>query len=73
MQIGAGSTTRLVLSDLLAVGGSWILLFLLYASMPNTHVPVRAAAIGSLVGSLLWEAAKFGFQIYVVKLVIRKG
>ena len=54
---------------MLSVSASWVLLFLLYALMPNTHVSVRAAVIGSLVGALLWEAAKFGFQIYVVKAV----
>ena len=29
----------------------------------------RAAVVGSLVGALLWEAAKLGFQIYVVTAV----
>jgi membrane protein len=67
--LGVGSTSRVILSHLLAIGASWVLLFLLYALMPNTHVSVRAAAIGSLVGALLWEAAKSGFQIYVVKAV----
>ncbi len=69
VSIGAGSTMKLILSHLLSIGASWVLLFLLYALMPNTHVSVRAAAVGSLVGSLLWEAAKFGFQIYVAKAV----
>ena len=58
-----------ILSHLLSVGASWILLFLLYALMPNTNVSARAAVVGSLVGALLWEAAKFGFQIYVVTAV----
>lgn len=63
------SSSKQILNHLLSVLASWILLFLLYALMPNTHVSVRAAAIGSLVGSLFWEGAKFGFQIYVVKAV----
>ena len=67
--IGAGSTTKLILSHLLSIAASWVLLFLLYALMPNTNVSVPAAATGSLVGSLLWEGAKFGFQIYVMKAV----
>ncbi len=67
--VGADSTTRLVLTHVLSISASWVLMFLLYALMPNTHVSVRAAVIGSLVGALLWEAAKFGFQIYVVKAV----
>jgi len=37
--------------------------------MPNTHVSIRAAVFGAGVGSVLWEAAKFGFQIYVAKAV----
>ncbi len=72
-QIGAANEFRLVLIHLLSVTASWVLLFLLYALMPNTHVSIRAAAIGSLVGSLLWEFAKFGFQIYVVKAVPYTG
>ncbi len=67
--VGANSTIRWILSHGLSILFAWVLLFLLYALMPNTHVSVRAAMIGSLVGSLLWEAAKFGFQIYVVKAV----
>ncbi|QDT04783.1 ribonuclease BN/unknown domain fusion protein [Rubripirellula lacrimiformis] len=69
VEIGAGSTSRLVLIHLLSIAASWVLLFLLYALMPNTHVSVRAALVGSLVGSLFWEFAKFGFQIYVAKAV----
>ncbi len=62
----ADSNLKLFLNHSLSVAASWVLLFLLYALMPNTHVSVKAAAIGALVGALLWEAAKFGFQIYVV-------
>lgn len=68
-----GSTTGLSISSyvnhLLALVSSWVLLFLLYALMPNTRVSVRAAAIGSLVAAVLWECAKFGFQVYVSKAV----
>lgn len=53
----------------LSMLASWVLLFLLYALMPNTHVSLRAAAIGSAVGALLWEIAKLGFQLYVYKAV----
>lgn len=51
----------------LSVLASWVLLFLLYALMPNTKVSLRAAAVGSAVGAVLWEIAKLGFQLYVVK------
>ena len=67
--IGAGWNLKPILSHLLSVGASWILLFLLYALMPNTNVSASAAVVGSLVGALLWEAAKLGFQIYVVTAV----
>tara|TARA_R110002049_G_scaffold2750_2_gene21555 strand:- start:372500 stop:374083 length:1584 start_codon:yes stop_codon:yes gene_type:complete len=67
--MGDGWNVRPVLSHMLSIGASWVLLFLLYALMPNTHVSARAAGVGSLVGALLWEAAKLGFQIYVVTAV----
>ncbi len=62
---GANQTLVLIASHGLSLIASWALLFLLYALMPNTHVSVRAAAIGSFVGALLWQAAKTGFQFYV--------
>ena len=67
--VGADSTLQLILTRILSIAASWVLLFLLYALMPNTNVSPKAAAIGALVGSLLWEAAKFGFQIYVITAV----
>lgn len=60
-------TVSTVLTRGLSILASWVLLFLLYALMPNTHVSLRAAAIGAAVGALLWEVAKLGFQLYVVK------
>lgn len=48
-----------------AMLSGWVLLFLLYALMPNTKVSVRAAVIGALVAATLWEVAKLGFQVYV--------
>ncbi|TWU34384.1 YihY/virulence factor BrkB family protein [Novipirellula artificiosorum] len=62
---GIGADVRVFLSHCLSVVASWVLLFLLYALMPNTHVSVRAAMIGSFIGAILWEAAKLIFQIYV--------
>ena len=67
--LGAGSNLKWFLAHALSILASWVLLFLLYALMPNTHVSVKAAAVGALVGSLLWEGAKFAFQIYVVTAV----
>ncbi len=54
---------------MLSALASWVMLFLLYALMPNTQVSARAAIVGSAVAAVLWEGAKFGFQIYVAKAV----
>ncbi len=64
---GIGSDGLAIVSRALSVLASWVLLFLLYALMPNTHVSVRAAAIGSFLGAIFWEGAKTAFQIYVAK------
>jgi len=61
--LGAGS--GVYLNHLAGIVASWVLLFLLYALMPNAKVSMRAAMVGALVAALLWEAAKFGFQAYV--------
>ncbi|MFP4225029.1 MAG: YhjD/YihY/BrkB family envelope integrity protein, partial [Phycisphaeraceae bacterium] len=53
------------LGRITAILASWMMLFLLYLLMPNTHVRLSAAAVGALVASLLWEAGKAGFQAYV--------
>jgi len=66
--VGSSSLNR-VLNHGLSMLASWVLLFLVYALMPNTQVSVKAAAAGSFVSAALWEAAKFGFQIYVAKAV----
>jgi membrane protein len=64
---GAGQHGQLYLSQFLSILVSWLLLFLLYALMPNTKVKPRAALVASFFAAILWEAAKYGFQIYVSK------
>ncbi|TWU66641.1 ribonuclease BN/unknown domain fusion protein [Crateriforma conspicua] len=66
---GSAGLAAVVLNHLLSMLASWVLMFLLYALMPNTHVSVRAAAAGAAVSALMWEAAKFGFRVYVAKAV----
>lgn len=61
--LGAGS--GVYLNHAAGVLASWVLLFLLYALMPNARVSVRSAMVGALIAALLWETAKFGFQVYV--------
>ena len=58
-----------MLTHCVSLVASWILLFLVYALMPNTRVSVRAAAIGAAVSAILWELAKYGFQIYLSEAV----
>lgn len=62
-------TLKPLLTHCVSLIASWILLFLVYALMPNTRVSVRAAAIGASVSAVLWELAKYGFQIYLSEAV----
>lgn len=43
--------------------------FLLYFILPNTKVKVRAALFGAAVGALIWSIAKWGFGLYVTRLI----
>ena len=46
-----------------------IAFFLLYFILPNTKVKARAALFGAAVGALIWSIAKWGFGLYVTKLI----
>jgi membrane protein len=50
---------------LLSNAGDWLLIFILYKLIPNTHVRWISAAIGALLATVLWELGKFGFGLYV--------
>lgn len=54
-----------VLGRVLSFVAGWILLFLMYALMPNTRIHLRASIIGSLIAAILWELAKRLFSVYV--------
>ncbi len=43
--------------------------FLLYFILPNTRVKAKAAILGAAVAALVWSVAKWGFGLYVVKLI----
>jgi len=48
---------------------SVVLIFCLYAFIPNARVKPLPALFGAFVAAVLWTAAKFGFGIYVTKLI----
>jgi YihY family inner membrane protein len=50
---------------LVSYAGDWALIFVLYKLIPNTLVRWKAAAVGALAATLLWEAGKYGFGFYV--------
>jgi membrane protein len=43
----------------------FILFFLIYKIIPNRKVDAKAALIGAICSSLMWEGAKFLFDIYI--------
>jgi membrane protein len=54
-----------VLSYIVAV----VAFFLLYFVLPNTKVRAKAALFGAAVAALAWSFAKWGFGLYVTKLI----
>ncbi|MFA5239238.1 MAG: YhjD/YihY/BrkB family envelope integrity protein, partial [Phycisphaerae bacterium] len=54
-----------ILSYIVAV----VAFFLLYFVLPNTKVRARAAIFGAMVAALAWSFAKWGFGLYVIKLI----
>ncbi|GAB4350234.1 MAG: YihY/virulence factor BrkB family protein [Candidatus Abyssubacteria bacterium] len=47
---------------------SWMAFWLMYQFVPYTHVRLRAALIGAVVGGTLWEMAKSGFNWYITNM-----
>jgi len=43
--------------------------FLLYFVLPNTKVQTKAAVWGAAVAALVWSFAKWGFSLYITKLI----
>ncbi len=48
---------------------SWTALFLLYLVMPNAKVKAGPALWGAGVAALVWSLAKWGFGVYVLRLI----
>jgi YihY family inner membrane protein len=53
---------------LISYAGDWALIFIIYKLIPNATVRWKAAAVGALAATLLWEAGKYGFGFYVKDL-----
>lgn len=54
-------------SNVATLVASWVLLTVMYVLIPNTRVRIRSAVVGALVAAILWEFAKWFFQLYVNK------
>jgi membrane protein len=52
----------------LAVGLSTLLFFITYRYFPHQRVPPGAALAGALLAGILWEAAKWGFRWYILRV-----
>jgi len=47
------------------IGIAWLLLLFAYTRMPSTRVRLKPAAVGAIIGALLWELAKSGLTVFV--------
>ena len=52
----------------LAVVSSTLLFFVMYRYFPHRRVPAGAALAGALLAGILWEAAKWGFRWYILRI-----
>jgi membrane protein len=59
------------LGQLAALGSSFLALFMANKLLPATRVRWIPAAAGALVSSLLFEIAKYAFQLYVAKVAFQ--
>lgn len=46
----------------------FLMFFVLYKALPNTHVSLLAAAVGALVADVLWQIANLLYSVYVSEL-----
>lgn len=44
---------------------SWLLLVFAYTRMPNTRVEIAPAAVGALIGAVLWDVCKSGLAWFI--------
>jgi len=81
LAVGLYATTRFTLLENIEAGPfaslgpvisvlvSTIALFLLYLVMPNAKVKAGPALWGAIVAALVWNLAKWGFGVYVLRLI----
>lgn len=48
-----------------SVSATWLLLFLIYRTLPTRQLGYRPLLIGGLVAALFWEAWKYAFRLYI--------
>lgn len=51
---------------------SSVMLWVIYVTVPNTRVRMRAAVVGAFSAALLWELGKWGFRAYVSSGSVRQ-
>lgn len=52
---------------LMPFGATFLFFFLLYKVVPNCHVPLKDAALGSLVATVMVQVATSGYSFYIAK------
>lgn len=70
--VSSATDSTVMRSFIIAVGGyavtvfiSSVMLWVIYVTVPNTRVRMRAALIGAVGAALFWELGKWGFRAYV--------
>lgn len=61
----SGSVVVAILGYIVTVCISTLMMLLIYTTLPNAKVQLRAAFAGALVAAILWEAGKWGFTRYL--------
>jgi membrane protein len=67
--VGSATSLSTVAPAVLSYIVATVAFFLLYFILPNTKVRAKAAILGAAVAALVWSFAKWGFGLYVIKLI----
>ena len=63
--VGVGIASASAIGLAASLASTWLFLLLLYELLPHARVDLRAAAVGSLVGAVLWITASKALGAYV--------